>query len=178
LFKRIGILPAFRRIGPITQQCCQNNPTNETWTNRHVDKLVEGNLVHMLTRITSILLIVLLANIACPSRAFAGGKQEKEAKFAQKMKTELEKIGIGPDARVEVKMRDNTKLKGHISEISYEYFVVVDDKTGSATRLTYSQVEKVKGYNLSSGAKIAIGVGIVVAVIFIIALIAVPHVAQ
>ena len=132
----------------------------------------------MLMRITSILLIVLLANIAYPSRAFAADKQEKEAKFAQKIKTELEKIGTGPDARVEVKLRDKTKLKGHISAISYEYFVVKHDKTGSPTTVTYSQVEKVKGFNLSSGAKIAIGVGIVVGVIFIIALIAVPHVAQ
>ena len=132
----------------------------------------------MLMRITSILLIVLLATIAYPSRAFAADKQEKEAKFAQKIKTELEKIGTGPDARVEVRMRDKTKLKGHITEISYEYFVVVDDKTSSPTTLTYSQVDKVKGYNLSTGAKIAIGVGIVVGVIFIIALIAVPHIAQ
>ncbi len=132
----------------------------------------------MLMRITSILLIVLLANIAYPSRAFAADKQEKEAKFAQKLKIELEKIGTGPDARVEVKMRDKTKLKGHISEISYEYFVVVDAKTGSRTTVTYSQVDKVKGYNLATGVKIAIGVGIVVAVIFIFALIAVPHIAQ
>lgn len=132
----------------------------------------------MLMRITSILLIVLLANIAYPSRAFAADTQEKEAKFAQKIKRELEKLGTGSDARVEVKMRDKTKLTGHISEISYEYFVVVDDKTGSRTTITYSQVDKVKGYNLSTGAKIAIGVGIVMAVIYIIALMAVPHVAQ
>ena len=132
----------------------------------------------MLMRMTSIFLIVLLANIAYPSRALAGDKQEKEVKFAQKLKSELEKLGTGRDARVEVKMRDKTKLKGHISEISYEYFVVVDTKTGSPTTVTYSQVEKVKGNNLSTGAKIAIGAGIVVGVLFIFALIAVPYLAE
>ena len=132
----------------------------------------------MLMRMTSIFLIVLLANIAYPSRALAGDKQEKEVKFAQKLKSELEKLGTGRDARVEVKMRDKTKLKGHISEISYEYFVVVDAKNGSPTTVTYSQVEKVKGNNLSTGAKIAIGIGIVVGVLFIFALIAVPYLAQ
>lgn len=129
-------------------------------------------------RITSILLIVLLANVAYPSRVFAGDKQEKEAKFAQKIKSELEKLGTGPDARVQVKMRDKTKLKGHISEISYEYFVVVDNKTGSPATINYSQVEQVKGNNRSTGAKILIGVGIAVAVLVIIGLIGARYLAQ
>ena len=132
----------------------------------------------MLMRITSILLVVLLANMVSPSRAFASDKQDKETKFAEKTKTQLEKIGTGPDARVEVKMRDKTRLKGHISEISYEYFVVVDDKTGAATRVTYSQVQRVKGFNLSTGAQIAIGVGITVGVLIIIGLIAAPYIGQ
>ena len=132
----------------------------------------------MLMKITSISLIVLLATLAYPARASAGDKQDKEAKFAQKIKRELEKLGTGPDARVEVKMRDKTKLKGHISEISYDYFVVVDAKTGSATRVTYSQVDKVKGNNLSTGAKIAIGVGIAVGALILLGLIGIRYLAQ
>ena len=120
-------------------------------------------------KITSILLIVLLASLVCPSRAFAADTPEKDARFAAKVKSEIAKLGTGSDARVEVKLRDKTKLKGHLGEVSDESFVVVDDKTGSATTVTYPQVKQIKGFNLSTGVKIAIGVGIFLTVILILA---------
>ena len=121
-------------------------------------------------RITAVVLVALLLNITCPSPALAGNSPEKEARFAQKVKTEIAKLGTGPDARVEVKLRDKTKLKGYISEVGEQSFAIIDDKTGSATTVTYPQVKQVKGNNLSTAAKIAIGIGIVVAVFFIIGL--------
>lgn len=119
-------------------------------------------------KITAVVLAALLLNLTCPSRALAGNSPEKEARFAQKVKTEIAKLGIGPDARVDLKLRDKTKLKGYISEVGDQSFAVVDDKTGSATAVTYPQVKQVKGNNLSTGAKIAIGVGIFLAVIVIL----------
>jgi hypothetical protein len=121
-------------------------------------------------RVTSILLVILLAHIAYPSHALAGGKPEKEAEFAQKVKSEIAKLGTGPDARIEVKLRDKTKLKGHLSEVGNESFAVVDDKTGSATTVAYAQVKQIKGNNLSTGVKIAIGVGVFLAVLVILSL--------
>lgn len=123
----------------------------------------------MYMKISSIVLIVLLAVIAYPSRAFAGDKAGKDAQFAEKVKSEIAKLGTGSDARVEIKLRDKTKLKGHLSEVGNESFVVVDDKTGSATTVTYPQVKQVSGNNLSTGVKIAIGVGVFLAVILILA---------
>ena len=41
-------------------------------------------------------------------------------------------------------------------------------KTGGATEVPYPQVKSVKGNNLSTGAKIAIGVGIAILVIYAI----------
>ena len=121
-------------------------------------------------KITAGVLVALLLNFTCPSRVFAGNSPEKEARFAQKVKTEIAKLGTGPDARVEVKLRDKTKLKGYISEVGDLSFAVVDDKTGSATTVTYPQVKQVKGNNLATGVKIAIGVVIVLAVFFILAM--------
>jgi hypothetical protein len=46
-----------------------------------------------------------------------------------------------------------------LSEANDEDFVVVD-KGGNPNRLRYSDVDKIGGRNLSTGAKIAIGVGI------------------
>ena len=119
-------------------------------------------------RITAVVLLAVLLNITCPSSALAGNSPEKDARFAQKVQTEIAKLGTGPHARVDLKLRDKTKLKGYISEVSDDSFELVDDKTGSATTVTYRQVKQVKGNNLSTGAKIAIGIGIVLAVFFIL----------
>ena len=122
-------------------------------------------------RITAVVLVALLSNITCPSPALAGTSPEKEALFAQKVKTEIAKLGTGPDARIDLKLRDKTKLKGYISEVGDESFAVVDDKTGSTTTVPYPQVKQVKGNNLSDGAKIAIAVGIFFAVVVITSMI-------
>ena len=120
-------------------------------------------------KITSILLIIVLVHIAYPSTALAGDSPEEEAKFAEKLKSEIAKLGTGPDAQVEVKLRDKTKLKGYISEVSDESFTVVDGRSGSARTVTYPQVKQVKGNNLVTGAKILITIGIVLVIALIFA---------
>ncbi|HXT62958.1 MAG TPA: hypothetical protein VN696_07980 [Pyrinomonadaceae bacterium] len=68
------------------------------------------------------------------------------------------KLGTGTAARVEVKLRDKTKLRGYVEQVADDHFVVVDEKTGATTTVAYPQVKQVQGNNLSTGAKIAIGV--------------------
>ncbi|HXG65131.1 MAG TPA: hypothetical protein VNO70_08480 [Blastocatellia bacterium] len=80
----------------------------------------------------------------------------------------MAKLGIGQDARIEIKLRDKTKLAGYISETGEEHFTITDDKTGVATVVAYHQVKQVKGNNLSTGAKIAIGAAIVLFAIYLI----------
>lgn len=125
-------------------------------------------------RIAAVVLAALFLNLTYPSSALAGSIPEKEARFAQKVQAEIAKRGTGPNARVDLKLRDKTKLKGYISEVVAESFVVIDDKTGSATTITYPQVKQVRGNNLATGWKIAIGVGIFIGVLLILA----PHIAQ
>ena len=123
-------------------------------------------------KIVAVVLVALFLNLSYPSPALAGSSPEKEARFAEKVQTEIAKLGTGQNARVDLKLRDKTKLKGYISEVGAESFVVIDDKTGTATTITYPQVKQ--GNNLATGWKIAIGVGIFIGVMLILA----PHVAQ
>jgi len=123
----------------------------------------------MCRKTIAVVLVALLLSVTCPSRALAANTPEQEARFAQKVKSEIAKLGTGRDARVEVKLRDKTKLKGHISDIGDQSFVVVDDKTGSTTTVTYPQVKQVKGNNLSTGAAIAIGIAIGVGIVVLLA---------
>jgi len=123
----------------------------------------------MFRKYLSLALMILVINLAFGATAFAGTKADKEARFAAKVKNEIAKLGTGTDARVEVKLRDKTKLKGYISQINENSFVVIADNTNTPTEVLYPQTKQVKGNNLSTGAKIAIGVAIGVAAFFIVA---------
>ena len=127
----------------------------------------------MLKRICSVALSALLLQAAAVP-AFAATSAEKEAKRAEKVRTQLFKLGTGKDARVRVELRDKTKLEGYLSAADAETFTVTDN-AGKSTTVPYQQVKKAQGNNLSTGAKVAIGIGIGVGVLIIIALIAVTH---
>jgi len=122
----------------------------------------------MFRKLLTLLLIALVINLAGVRLTYAGSKEEKQARFAEKIKANVLKLGTGESSRVRVKLRDQAKLEGYISEAGAETFTVTNRKTGVATTLAYAQVKSVQGNNLSTGAKIAIGVGIAATVIFII----------
>ena len=120
----------------------------------------------MFTKILSLSLVALLINLPGMTTAYVVSK-EKQARFAEKVKESVLKFGMGEAARVKVKLRDKTKLEGYISATDEERFVVTDS-TGMATTVAYPQVKSVQGHNLSTGAKIGIGIGVAAAIIFLI----------
>lgn len=120
----------------------------------------------MLKRICSVALAALLLQAAA-APAFAKSSAEKEARRVEKVRTQLAKLGTGKDAVVRIELRDKTRLEGYISEAGAESFVITD-KAGKATTVAYPQVGKAKGNNLSTGAKIAIGIGIGAAIVLLI----------
>ncbi|HWS88123.1 MAG TPA: hypothetical protein VN282_14230 [Pyrinomonadaceae bacterium] len=120
----------------------------------------------MFRKFLSLAVAALLTQAAYARPAAAGTKAEEEARPAERVKAGIAKLGIGPRARVEVKLRDKTRLKGYVGEATADYFTVVDE-AGLANRVAYPQVTGVKGHNLSEGARIAIVAGIVVASILI-----------
>ena len=122
----------------------------------------------MFKKLLSLSLAVLLINLTVMTPAYAASKEEKQARFVEKVKANVLKVGTGEAARIKIKLRDETKVAGYISAADDEGFTVIDSKTGTATTIAYAQVKSVQGHNLSTGAKIAIGIGIAAAIIFII----------
>lgn len=120
----------------------------------------------MFKKICSLMLSALLLQAAAIP-AFAATSAEKEAKRAEKVRTQLARLGTGQDARVKLELRDKTQLEGYISELGGESFVVTN-KAGVATTVAYPQVGKVKGHNLATGDKIVIGVGVGVAIVLLV----------
>ncbi len=109
------------------------------------------------------LLIGLLTNLA----VFAN-ESKKEKEFAEKVKTEIAKLGTGTDAKVNVKLKSGKNLKGYITEINADSFVVMDKKSGTNVEVAYSKAKQVKGNNLSKGTIIGISLGIAVGIIILI----------
>ncbi len=119
------------------------------------------------TAISLALIVIIALCLGAPS-ANAESKVEKQTRQTEKIKTGITQLGTGEQAGVQLKLKDQTKLKGYVSEANDDHFVVVDSKTGASTRVQYAQVQQAKGNNLSTGAKVAIGLGVLAAVLAIL----------
>ncbi|MGI8836659.1 MAG: hypothetical protein ACR2H4_08490 [Pyrinomonadaceae bacterium] len=85
---------------------------------------------------------------------------------ASKARAKVE--SLGNNARVEVELRDTTKLKGHISAITPDSFTVKDAKTGITNAVAYTRVDEVKkagGGGLSTKGWVIISAAAVGAVV-------------
>lgn len=120
----------------------------------------------MFKKYLTLTMSVLVLNLAFGSTAFGGTtNEEKAAKQAEKVKANVTKLGTGKDARVEVKLKDGTKLKGYVSQINENSFVVMNEKTATPTEVPYPNAKQVRGHNLSNGVKFAIAIGLIVGLI-------------
>lgn len=117
----------------------------------------------MLKKMLILVLCVLLLNLVISPSVFASEGSEKEIKLTEKVKTGIAKLGTGPEAKVELKLKDGTKLKGYVTEIGNDQFYIMDSNTDQSVAVSYSQVKQAKGNNLSSKTVLTIGlVGIFV----------------
>ena len=124
----------------------------------------------MLKRTLAIVLSEMLLSLTFASPQ-ARSQTAEDALAVSKTRSEVLRLGVGNSARVEVKLRDNTKLKGYISEAGQESFTVTDSKSGASQTVAYSDVTSVKkpGGGISSKTWIIIGAAAAGAVITFVA---------
>ncbi len=67
----------------------------------------------MFRKLITLLLVALLVNLGGVRLVYANSKEEKQAVFAEKIKANVLKLGVGESARVKIKLRDKTKLEGY-----------------------------------------------------------------
>ena len=116
----------------------------------------------MWKRLFSIGLVVVVLSYADHSLALTGVVNACPGDAdADKVKASVAKRGTGPKAKVTVKLKDKTKLKGYITQAAGDSFTITDSETGQSRTLAYADVDEVKKPGgLSLLAKIGIGVGI------------------
>jgi hypothetical protein len=116
----------------------------------------------MFSRTFVIMLVVILLTTVfgfSPVNALA----QDEAQSVEKVRADIAKLGVSKDARVKVKLKDNTKLEGYIRQKGEDSFTIVDSKTGSSRTVAYSDVKQVskRGSGLSGLTKVLIGAAVV-----------------
>ena len=89
-----------------------------------------------------------------------------DAKDTAKVRTNVLKLGTGPEAKVKVTLKDKTKLEGYVAKSNDAEFVVMKSKSNEPVTVPYSQVRQVKGNNLNTG--VVIGIAIAAAIVFVI----------
>ena len=120
----------------------------------------------MFKRLFSIGLVVLLFHAGNSLLIHDIARAGQGDAASDKVKAEVAKRGTGPKAKVTVKLKDQTRLKGYISNASGDSFTLSDSKTGQTKTLAYSDVAEVKKQGgMSLPAKIGIGVGVGVGVL-------------
>ena len=83
----------------------------------------------------------------------------------EQVKAEVFKRGTGEKAKVKVKLRDGSEVRGYINKANEDSFEV-HEKAGKSVTLAYSDVISVRKPGLSRGAKIGISVGVGAAAFF------------
>jgi hypothetical protein len=80
---------------------------------------------------------VLAGSFGLPAFAQSASYDAQASKVRAKVET------FGNNAKVEVKLRDTTKVKGHITAIATDSFTVLDSKTGATNTVAYNEVVSV-----------------------------------
>jgi hypothetical protein len=94
------------------------------------------------------------------------------AQRAEKARSGIARRGTGKDARVEVTLLNNTKLKGYINDAGNDSFTLVDRKTGASQTVAYADVAQVKksGGGLSTKTLVilaAVAAGVIITAIIV-----------
>jgi hypothetical protein len=103
----------------------------------------------LFTKIFAVMLCGVLLSLTSGVRQ-AGAQTTNYAETSQ-IRARVESIGAGQNARVEIKLKNSTTVKGYINGAGPDSFTVVNSKTGSPETVSYADVAQVKKSN--SGLK-------------------------
>jgi hypothetical protein len=75
---------------------------------------------------------------------FAGRRAGAQTQLAETTRAKVQQLSVERRTRVEVKLQDDTKLKGYITQAGADSFSVTDAKTGTTRTIAYTEVTQVK----------------------------------
>lgn len=105
----------------------------------------------------SLMLVYLLIFTAAPVLAGSRPVNQQDESLEQ-IRIKIARLGIGEKARVTIKLKNGTKIKGYIDQTKSDEFILKDRNTGAPLNILYSDVSRVESNRGHSTAKaIALG---------------------
>ncbi|MGI8917943.1 MAG: hypothetical protein ACR2H6_05015 [Pyrinomonadaceae bacterium] len=119
------------------------------------------------------LLIAALMVSGTVSQPALAAQSKSQAPTVEAVKSKIARQGIGSKAKVTIRLKNGTKVKGYVAQAGEEDFVIRVRKTDAPTTISYGDVLKVaenRGHSTARNIAIgvAVGVGAVLAVIGIL----------
>jgi hypothetical protein len=126
----------------------------------------------MLAKLLSLALASLLTITISlvPVSAQTQSQPTADSAHADQVKAKVTRLGTGKQARVSVRFRDSSKLKGYIGEIGTTHFTLIDPSRGTVTPIPYDQVQAIKNTNHSAVTAALLGAGTIVGVMLLVVL--------
>lgn len=93
-------------------------------------------------------------------RKTAEAQRKAEAKIAKETELARDAVstnGVGQKAKIDLQLRDNTKLSGWVSQLAMNDFTL-NDAAGQQRTIAYREIAKAKGKNPAAGKKKKFGV--------------------
>ena len=124
----------------------------------------------------TIILIGSLLFLASGGQTLARSSGKDKVLTVEEIKAKIAKLGTGKKAKAQIKLRTGEKIKGFVDSAEPDSFAFTERDSKQTKTVRYADVVEVKkAGGLSTGAKIAIGLGIGVAVLAIVVIHAKNH---
>lgn len=123
----------------------------------------------MFRTLLSLLLVGLLMQ-GLNAAPVVASQVNNDAQTIEKVRLKVAKLGVGDKARVTVRRKDGTKIKGFITQAGADDFTVRDRQTGDPTAIPYRDVAKLddnRGRSTMKNILIGVGIGAGAVVAFI-----------
>ena len=109
-------------------------------------------------------LAVLLFCLLYTAAIVAQTKAQSASASADKTKMEVQRLGFGKP--VKVKLQSGMKMRGRITGLADDQFVVTDSKTGSMMKVAYGDVAEIRKQREMGGLKGAVmGIAVTAAIV-------------
>ena len=124
----------------------------------------------------TIILIGLLVFLASGGQTLARSSGKDKVLTVEEIKAKIAKLGTGKKAKAQIRLRTGEKIKGFVDSAGQASFALTERDSKQTKTIAYADVVEVKkAGGLSTGAKIAIGLGIGVVVLAVLVIHAKNH---
>lgn len=122
--------------------------------------------------VVAVVVLLLQSFAGLPAVVAAKKQAENGAQLSEQVKVKVARLGVGESARITVRFKDGTKLKGYIAQAKDSEFIVRDRKTDAPSTVLYRDVARIESNRGHSTARnvalgTAIGVGTVLTILFV-----------